>query len=114
MSELMVDVHLLSHEPVPERELEEKVSEALRCAGFDVLSVRATRGSDIIGAFHAVEYVILVDVRGEGNPEDPVKRALRDYGRVEVQVGSKSEPGECDEEALEALFEGDKGAGSEG
>ncbi|AAM01979.1 hypothetical protein [Methanopyrus kandleri] len=114
MSELMVDVHLLSHKPVPERRLEKEVSEALRRAGFDVLSVRATRGSDIVGAFRAVEYVILVDVRGEGDPEGPVKRALRDYGRVEVQVGSRSGSGECDEEALEALFEGSKGADSGG
>ncbi len=110
----MVDVRLLSHKPVSERKVEEEVSEALRRAGFDVLSVRATRGSDIIGTFRAVEYVILVDVRGEGDPEVPVKRALRDYGRVEVHVGSRSVSGECDEEALEALFEGNKGADSGG
>ncbi|WP_457615110.1 hypothetical protein [Methanopyrus sp.] len=114
MSELMIDVHLLSHKPVPERKLEEKVSEALRCAGFEVLSVRAIRGSDIIGAFRAVEYVILVDARGGGDPEDPVKKALQNYGRVEVQVGSRSGRGECDEEALEALFYGSKGTDSEG
>ncbi|MEO2241487.1 MAG: hypothetical protein ABGY09_05375 [Euryarchaeota archaeon] len=112
MSRCMVDAHLLATKPLRPRELEERLERALRASGFKVERVLVSEGAVILaGGRSAREYVIVADVDGPGDPGRVVRSVLERYGKPEVRVGRRDAPGECDDRALEALFQGGKEPG---
>ncbi len=112
MSRLMIDAHLLSTKSLKPRELEERLGRALRAEGFEVERVAVNEGALVLAGDRAArEYVILVDVKGEGDPSEVVRSVLERYGEPEVQVGRRDASGECDDRALADLFQGGKEAG---